>query len=381
MRKIVSAGCLCIDLMPEFGFTPDSTAEIFVPGSLVRMEGMRFATGGSVGNTGVALSKLGCDVSLVGQVGEDLLGGLLLERLKDAGCDTSAVKVNPALPTSYSVVLAPAGIDRIILHSSAANDTFDLSCIDFSALKGAELFHLGYPTSMRSLAADNGKATRDILMTARAEGMITSLDFSYPNDELRACDWPSIIRNILPAADLVFPSIEEALMMLRPDLYAKLRAESDDVLPLVTPEILADIADELIGFGAACVSLKCGSRGFYVKTASKARLAQVPGMTDERASVWSDRECFSPTYRVDRVVNACGAGDTSIAGFLAAFLRGATPEGCADFACAVGAVCVAAPSATEGIISYEAIREKIDGGWEKRALDGSFSRFVNIAKI
>ena len=33
---------------------------------------------------------------------------------------------------------------------------------------------------------------------------------------------------------------------------------------------------------------------------------------------WADREIFAPAYQVDRVVSATGAGDSAVAGLLAA---------------------------------------------------------------
>ena len=46
--------------------------------------------------------------------------------------------------TSYSVVLAIPGIDRIFLHDPGANVNFSGSDLDFEAIKEADLFHFGY---------------------------------------------------------------------------------------------------------------------------------------------------------------------------------------------------------------------------------------------
>lgn len=65
--------------------------------------------------------------------------------------------VRKGVGTSYSVILAPAGIDRIFLHCSGANDTFTLDDIDLEKVKGANLFHFGYPSLMRKMYIDGGK--------------------------------------------------------------------------------------------------------------------------------------------------------------------------------------------------------------------------------
>ena len=53
--------------------------------------------------------------------------------------------------TSYSVILAVPGIDRIFLHNPGANNTFMAKDISREVLEETALFHFGYPSLMRNM--------------------------------------------------------------------------------------------------------------------------------------------------------------------------------------------------------------------------------------
>ena len=137
MKKVIAAGHICLDITPVFsdqrGYT--SVSEALVPGRLVRMEAASVHTGGSVANTGLALKILGNDVTLLGKVGDDAFGGIIQNILKGYGA--GGLIVDPHGSTSYSVVLAIPGIDRIFLHNPGANDTFSAADIPEEVLADA----------------------------------------------------------------------------------------------------------------------------------------------------------------------------------------------------------------------------------------------------
>ena len=65
------------------------------------------------------------------------------------------------------------------------------------------------------------------------------------------------------------------------------------------------------------------------------------------------RSAYIPARRVRKVVDATGAGDAFVAGFLAATIRGADPFGAARFGNAVAASCVTAVGASTAIRRFE----------------------------
>ena len=80
--------------------------------------------------------------------------------------------------TSYSVVLAIPGIDRIFLHDPGANVTFSGSDLDFEAIKGADLFHFGYPTLMRRMYQNQGEELARMFRRIKEGGTAISLDMA-----------------------------------------------------------------------------------------------------------------------------------------------------------------------------------------------------------
>ena len=77
------------------------------------------------------------------------------------------------------------------------------------------------------------------------------------------------------------------------------------------------------------------------------------------------REIFERSYIPERILSGTGAGDTSIAAFLTAVLKGCGPEECLHLAAAAGASCVAEYDALSGIGTLRELEEKINRGWKK----------------
>ena len=72
--EIVTAGHLCLDIIPKWG---TGSLEAIQPGKLVVLDGVAFATGGAVSNTGISLKRLGLSPILIGRVGDDHLGEIV----------------------------------------------------------------------------------------------------------------------------------------------------------------------------------------------------------------------------------------------------------------------------------------------------------------
>ena len=123
-NTIISAGHLCLDITPIFPTGNDGIRieNLLSPGKLLRMEGVDIHTGGSVANTGLALKILGNNVKLLGKIGNDSFGKIVKSIVSSYGAGGLIEDVKSS--TSYSVVLAVPGYDRIFLHDPGANDNF-----------------------------------------------------------------------------------------------------------------------------------------------------------------------------------------------------------------------------------------------------------------
>ncbi|HRW49604.1 MAG TPA: carbohydrate kinase family protein, partial [Caldilinea sp.] len=180
--QIVVAGHLCVDVIPEFEQGVSSLATLLTPGRLNKVGPALISTGGSVSNTGIALHRLGVPVRLMGKVGRDLFGGAILDVVR--GYDealTEGMIVDPAADSSYTLVINPPGVDRIFLHCPGANDTFGAADVDLDKVRGARIFHFGYPPIMRRMYLNDGDELAELLRAVRALGVTTSLDMAQPD--------------------------------------------------------------------------------------------------------------------------------------------------------------------------------------------------------
>ena len=157
MKKIIAAGHICLDITPVIPATQERRPleQLLAPGKLLHVSHADIHSGGSVANTGLALKLLGEDVTLMGKIGNDAFGSILRDQLARHG--VGGLLTDPDSETSYSVVLAPPGVDRIFLHNPGANDSFSSTDIPDDMLEGAALFHFGYPPLMKRMYENDGE--------------------------------------------------------------------------------------------------------------------------------------------------------------------------------------------------------------------------------
>lgn len=363
---LVVAGHICLDVIPAFRSDESrSLHEIIRPGTLVHVGGAAVSTGGAVSNTGLAAIRLGLETRLMGKIGDDFFGRGILEVLRGRGADDGMLIV-PGEESSYTIVIAAPGADRMFLHNPGANDTFAADDVRLDVVRSARLFHFGYPPLMRRFFEDEGRELETLMRSARGTGATTSLDMSLPDPHAPAgrAPWPAILERALPHVDLFAPSAEELLLMLDRVAYLK-RASAGDVLEQLTTERIAAMAERCLAMGAAVVLVKCGTRGLYLRTADARRMTNTGAAAPADIDPWTDREAWELPYRVDRFAGATGSGDCCIAGFLAALLRGCGVEEALHYAAAAGAQNVTALDAISGIRPWDETTRRIHDGWPK----------------
>ncbi len=355
---VIVAGHLCLDMIPEFETQRPAAqiGDILTPGALIKMGGIAFSTGGTVSNVGIAMKMFGCRVGFMARVGDDALGRIIIE-MAQASASAEGVKVARGEASSYTVVLSPPGIDRIFLHSPGSNDSFGAADVDLEVVRKARHFHLGYPTLMRGLFLKQGAETAEILRRARDTGVTTSLDISLPdpNSEAGRADWREIYRRALPHTDIFLPSIEETFFTLHPREYLQQKAAAGGagLVERIPPKRFAALAEELLAMGCKVVALKGGHRGWYLRTASRKKLAELGRAAPRDLDSWADRELWCPAFRIDAIAGATGSGDSSIAGFLTALLRGHGLVECLKLANAAGYMNLRRSDALSGLVPWE----------------------------
>lgn len=368
--KVIVAGCVCIDISPEFrcGRVAE-IGDLLRPGKLIEAGKATVSPGGAVSNTGLALKALGEDVVLMARIGDDLLGDTLSGIMSKYGVNDMMIRA-AGEDTAYSVVLAVPGIDRIFIHNSGANHTFCADDVPQEGLENSAIFHFGYPPLMRTMYTDGGAELVKVMTKAKDAGCITSLDMAMadPESEAGQIDWPSILKKVLPLTDIFVPSFEELMFMLDRAGYDKLKekAGSGDITDILDLDRdIRPLADKCMEMGAKVLLLKCGVPGLYLRTSDRESLANISEMTGIDADKWSGKDVFERSYAAERVVSATGAGDTSIAGFLAGILHGETAEVSLHIAAAAGALSVTEYASVNALMPLADIKAKIEAGWDK----------------
>lgn len=350
--EIMVAGHICLDLSPAFNSAhPESISTLFRPGRLINTNGITLSTGGAVSNTGFAMSRMGIRVLPVAKIGDDAFGRLIADIAdKETG---GHIRLQEDAQSSYSIVLSPPGIDRIILHDPAGNNAFTTDDIDYSELENAAFFHFGYPPIMKSMYENDGTELARMFSLAKQQGVVTSLDMSLPDaaSESGRVNWQSILEKTLPFADLFMPSVEEALFMLDRGEYDRIaaRLSGDDFTDHLDFDKIRKLGNKILSMGSKLALIKCGAHGIYIRTSEESRMSEI-GKEN-----WADKELFQPTYRVEDFKSALGGGDTTIAGFLSAMIRGFSLEDCARLACLSGALCCTTYDAISAIRPIEQI--------------------------
>jgi len=370
MKKVIVAGHICLDITPALQAAGKKTiSDILLPGKLIETKGVSVSTGGAVANTGLAMKFFGADVRLMGKVGNDEFGEMICNILKrhDAGQDLILAENETS---SYTVVIAVPGIDRIFLHCPGTNNTFSSSDIPEELLSEAALIHFGYPSIMKGMYEKDGEESVRLFEKARNRGCATSLDLAAvdPDSEAGRADWEKIIRRLIPLTDFFVPSIEELCYMLDRERFESWqeRAGGRDITEILdTERDIRPLADMCMDMGCRVLLLKCGAAGLYYRTGSAAVLSDIPDRLGLDTGAWADKEGFEGSYEPERILSGTGAGDTCIAAFLTAMLEGDAPSECIRLAAATGACCVSAYDSLSGLKPLNELREKIKKGWKK----------------
>jgi sugar/nucleoside kinase (ribokinase family) len=294
---------MCVDLIvsgadvtPRFG-----QVEKLVEDYVVEM-------GGSCCLFACQAARLGLRVGILGRVGDDDFGRLILRRLDECGVDTRHVIVDPALKTGLGIALCQRG-DRAILTYLGSVCALRPDDVADDFLAAARHLHHG------SFFLHSGlrHAMLDIFRRAKELGLSTSLDTNWDPGER----WNSTLADVLPLTDVFMPNEQEALHITR-------------------SAGLEEAVSRLCAQGIPLVAVKRGPEG--------ARAYSRHGLV----------ECnVTPVAGGDSI----GAGDSFDAGFLAGWLRSLPLEQCLDIACRCGRSVAGAAGGLQGQPTRESVTQ------------------------
>jgi ribokinase len=279
---ILTIGDMNVDLVFELGEVIPQFGQVeqWVPDYFQEM-------GGSACIFACQAAKLGLRVAILGRVGPDSFGELMLHRLGESGVDTRFVHVDPKLKTGLGLALCRPDGDRAILtYAGSLNAVYPEDITDDFLRLGRHLHYCSYYLQTNLLPAVPG-----ILQRAKSLGLTVSLDTNWDPDET----WDGGLHSCLRVADVFLPNEQEARAITR-------------------CENLPGAVQQLVDLGPLTV-VKMGNKGVLV--AGRGLQLTVPVET--------------VTHPIDTV----GAGDSFDGGFIAAWLRGLPLGVCA----AIGNAC------------------------------------------
>lgn len=141
--------------------------------------------GGAPGNFLAALQRYGCSTALLGKVGDDAFGHLLVNTLQELGIGTKGILRDPAVFTTLAFVTLDSTGNRefSFARKPGADTCLTAGEVDYSLIDGARVFHFG----TLSLTAEPARAaTRAAVAYAKRASKLVSFD---PN--LRKPLWAS----------------------------------------------------------------------------------------------------------------------------------------------------------------------------------------------
>ncbi|HRS52131.1 MAG TPA: carbohydrate kinase family protein [Candidatus Marinimicrobia bacterium] len=373
--EIVAAGHTCLDLIPAFTIEEEveKMTDVLVPGKMINMGECVIAGGGPVTNAGVSIRRLGVKTELIGKVGNDDFGRLVLDWYEKNEGHFKGIKMVEGESTSYTIAICIPGIDRFYLHHCGANDTFGYDDMDFDLVERAKLMLFGYPPWMRKIYENTGAELTRILKKAKELGTTTALDLSLPDVDSYAgqLDWKAILNDWVPLSDIMVPSAEELFYFLYKDKFLEKKdklGHKESVLDHMTVEEISTMGRDLIKMGAAIAMIKCGSRGLYIYTAGQERLKKIGAAGCADLENWANRELWFPVYKEEKFVGALGSGDSAIAGFLSAFVWGHSIESCLRYANAAGSMNVTVPDGLSWNKGFDDLTRRIKAGWKTKEM-------------
>lgn len=310
--NILAIGQMTLDV--PLGPVPDHILQM----EKAEIEPVEVTTGGDALNVAVTLSKLGASAGIIGRIGEDQNGRIILEQCASHGVDTGRVIVDGRFPTAVSYLLLDKNGEKHSLSNTAIYHELRADDVPDETIRSAEIVFFGSAFQMRQM--DDGGIEK-LFKRAHRFRRLTAMDAAIGDDIPGRRE---LLRKLGPAfaqTDIFIPSYKEASY-----LAGETRVE--------------DIASFFAGYGIGIFGIKLGSGGCYLSDHGKG--------------------FYLPSFRDFTPVDTTGAGDSFMGGFLRGMLEGWDVRSSAVFASAVAAHNIAGKGATGGVPGFAAVMKFLE---------------------
>ena len=254
--------------------------------------------GGSPTNVAMNMARLGMNVAMISSIGDDGFGDYMLNRLEEAGINTRYVYRAEQIPSTVIFINNTAGTPEFIPYRGADKEIYPTQ-IPESLLNSSKIYH----TTCFALSLEPARET--ILSTAERaaqKGLQLSIDINY--------------------SEKIWPDRAQAMEAIA--RYCKHG-------PLV--KISQDDVDRLLGPGLSHTEVFTYLHGLGAKT-----ICFTLGKDGAKLSVQGQDVIQLSALKVEKIMDATGAGDAFWSGFLYGHIKGQTPEKCLSSALKMAAI-------------------------------------------
>ncbi len=259
------------------------------------------------------LAALGSRVGFQSRIGDDPLGQIALDRLKEGSVEVSKVRIVSGSTTTGLTVILHHGAWRNMLTYAGTIAELSWNDLDLEYLGDSRHFHFSSYYLQRGLRPRVG----ELLQTMKSRGLTISLDTNDDPDDR----WGGDLHEVLRYVDVFLPNEREACKAAGTDDLEAAIQKLSELVPLIV-----------------------------VKLGRKGALAQ------------RGKERFTAPSREVTPVDTVGAGDSFDAGFLHEYIRGSDLPTCLASGNRAGALSTTRPGGTEafrGVAHREAFLRKI----------------------
>jgi fructokinase len=254
--------------------------------------------GGSPTNVAMNMARLGMNVAMISSIGDDGFGDYMLTRLEEAGIDTRYVHRAEQIPSTVIFINNTAGTPEFIAYRGADKEIYPTQ-IPESLLDTSKIYH----TTCFALSLEPARET--ILSTAERaaqKNVQLSIDVNY--------------------SEKIWPDRAQAMEAIA--RYCKhgplVKISQDDVERLLGPGLShTEVFTYLHGLGAKTICFTLGKDG-------------------AKLSVIGSEVIQLSALKVEKIMDATGAGDAFWSGFLYGHIKGQSPEKCLSSALKMAAI-------------------------------------------
>lgn len=280
-KNILVIGSLNIDLVTRVPHLPQ-------PGETIASRKFQKNPGGKGANQAVAAAKLGANVTMIGKVGTDEHGELLINSLRSAGVSTAGIRREGTTGMAF-ISVSDEGENHIVLVAGANN-----------AVRRSDI------SAMRGLIEESD------MIVMQLEIPLEVVAYAL---ELAVGLGKNVILNPAPARDLPAEMLRHVYVLIPNETELEILSG----MPTSTKQEIVDAARHLNSLGTQRVIVTMGDRGSYL--------------------ISETLHTHIPAYPV-RAVDTTAAGDAYVAAFAVGKTQGMSDVEAAKFASKAAAITV-----------------------------------------